>query len=161
MLRVKDIMETQVVTVRPDLSLSDLQDVLLERRVHGAPVVEGGKVVGIISRSDVVRQLKVEEERIAASAYLLEPYDADDLTLSAQNQAIEAAAQRLSQLHVRDMMIRDVAMIGPDAPLEELARCMLERRIQRVLVTEGPSLLGIVSVTDLVELFASGRVTAS
>jgi len=159
-LRVKDLMETEVVSLRPDLSLSELEEVLIRHRVHGAPVLEDGKVVGIISRSDVVRQLKLEEERIAASAFYLEPYEAHEDGAGDPDEVMEAAGQRLVNLRVRDMMVRDVVTIAPDASLQELARCMVERRIHRVLVTEGDALLGIVSSHDLVELFASGRARA-
>jgi CBS domain-containing protein len=156
-LRVKDLMETQVVSVRPDLTVSELEEVLIRHRVHGAPVIEGGKIVGVISRSDVVRQLKLEEERIGASAFYLEPYEAHEDGPGDPAEVMEAAGQRLVRLHVRDMMVRDVVTIAPEASLQELARRMVERSIHRVLVTEGEALRGIVSSRDLVELFASGR----
>ena len=55
-LRVKDLMQSDVVTVGPDLTLRELEEVLLRHRIHGVPVVERGRIVGHISRSDVVRQ---------------------------------------------------------------------------------------------------------
>lgn len=157
-LAVEDLMETDVVTVEPELTLSELEDVLLQSRVHGAPVLEEGRIVGIISRSDIVRQMKLEEQRIADSAFYLEPYDADDLAEADHARVLEAAGRRLMTLRVRDMMILDVVTVAPDASIQELALCMLTRGIHRVLVTEGEKLVGIVSSQDMVELIASGRL---
>ncbi|MGH0031946.1 MAG: CBS domain-containing protein [Myxococcota bacterium] len=157
MVTARDLMETEVLTVSPDLALSDLEEVLLRKRVQGAPVVEDGRLVGIISRSDVVRQLKLEEERIAESAFYFEPFDADRRDADEDRRVMQAAAGRLATLRVRDMMVPDIETIGPEVSVEDVARRMLDRRIHRLLVTEGDTLLGLVSSLDLVELIASGR----
>ena len=74
--------------------------------------------------------------------------------------AEEAIASRWEHLHVEDVMVRDLICVGPDETLDKVAKTMLERRIHRVLVTEGEHLLGVVSSLDLVGLFAEGRVEA-
>jgi CBS domain-containing protein len=154
---VGDLMQRGVVTIAPDRPLAELDEVLLSHRILGAPVVDHGRLVGIVSRSDVVRQLSVERSRIAASAFYLEPFDADDRSDEDYRRVIEAAASRIAQLHVRDVMIEDLVTVRPDATLQEIAQAMLDRRIHRVLVTEGGELRGIVSSLDLVGLFAEGR----
>lgn len=153
----RDLMQTDVVTVGANRPLGELEEVFLRHRIHGAPVVDGGRLVGIVSRSDVVRQLKLEEQRIAASAFYLEPFDADESRAEDQARVLEAAASRVGKLRVRDMMIDDLICVAPDASLAAVARRMLERRIHRILVTEGDRLLGIVTSLDLVQLFADGR----
>ncbi len=150
-------MRTKLVTVSPDMPLAEFEDVLLRNKIQGAPVVEGGRLVGIVSRSDVVRQLKVEEARIAASAFYLEPFDADVQRAEDHERVLLSAASRLPKLRVRDMMMTDLVTVSPDTPLTEVARRMLDRRVHRVLVTEGETLLGLVSTLDLVALFADGR----
>jgi CBS domain-containing protein len=152
-------MRTEVVTVPPELPLSELADVLLRHKIQGAPVVEDGRLVGIISRSDVVRQLKVEEERISDSSFYLEPFDADTHRAEDHESVLQSAASRMPKLCVRDMMIMDLVTVSPATPLEDVARRMLEERVHRVLVTEGGALRGILSSLDLVALFADGRVT--
>ena len=154
-----EYMRTEVVTVRPDLPLSELADVLLRHRIQGAPVVEDGRLVGIISRSDVVRQLKVEEERISDSSFYLEPFDADEHRAEDQERVLQSAASRMPKLCVGDMMITDLVTVSPETPLDAVARQMLERRVHRVLVTEDGVLHGILSSLDLVALFAERRVT--
>ena len=153
----RDLMQTDIVTVDPSRPVSELEEVLLRHRIQGAPVVEHGRLVGIVSRSDVVRQLKLEEERIAASAFYLEPFDADEHREEDQSRVLEAAASRIAKLRVRDVMIDDLITVAPDATLQQIARTMLDRRVHRLLVTEGDELRGLVSSLDLVELFADGR----
>jgi len=154
-------MQAEVVTVRPDMPLSELGGVLLRERIHGAPVVEAGRVVGIVSRSDVVRQLKVEEQRLTDSAYYLEPFDADLRSPDDDLRMGEAVAARVAKLCVHDVMIDDILSVVPDATLQEVAKVMLERPVQRVLVMEGGALLGLISSLDLLRLFAEGKVTGS
>lgn len=155
----RDIMQTDIVTVAPLRPVAELQEVLLRHRIHGAPVVEGGRLVGIVSRSDVVRQMKLEEERIAASAFYFESFDAEEHRDEDHARVLQAAASRLAKLCVRDVMIEDLITVGPDAPIREIAQVLVERRIQRLLVTEGDALRGLISSLDLVKLFANGRAT--
>lgn len=54
MLRVRDIMTTDVVTVSPQATLREVAELLAARHVSGVPVVEGGRVVGVVSASDVL-----------------------------------------------------------------------------------------------------------
>lgn len=51
----REIMSHPVVTIGPDAELRDLAELMVERRVNPVPVVEAGKLVGIVSRSDIVR----------------------------------------------------------------------------------------------------------
>ena len=155
----RDLMQIDVVTVEAGRPLTELEEVLLRHKIHGAAVVEHGKLVGIVSRSDVVRQLKLEEERIAASAFYLEPFDADDRRPEDYERVLEAAASRVAKLHVRDLMVGDLISVSPDASLQQVASVMLDRRVHRVLVTEGDELRGIVSSLDLVRLFADGSAS--
>lgn len=151
-----EVMRCDVVTVRPDLSLRELETVLLRERIQGAPVVEGGRVVGVVSRSDVVRQLKLEEERITAASYYLEPFDAEHRAAAEDDRILEGVGARVAKLRVRDVMIEDVVSVAPDATLGEVARCMLERPVHRVFVLEGEELRGVISSLDLVRQLAEG-----
>ena len=57
----RDLMQSPVRTVRPEMSLADLERTFLEAGYSGFPVVDGGKLVGVVTRSDVVRRLSVEQ----------------------------------------------------------------------------------------------------
>ena len=54
MLKLRDIMTRDVVSAAPDLTIREAMELLSERHVSGAPVVDGGKVVGVFSASDLL-----------------------------------------------------------------------------------------------------------
>jgi len=57
MLSVKDVMRHKPITITPDYSLEDAIYILLNRRFHSLPVVEDGKVVGIVTTTDFLKQM--------------------------------------------------------------------------------------------------------
>lgn len=151
-------MQTDLVCVRPDMPLFELEEVLLRERVGGVPVVDGGSVVGVVSRSDVLRTIELERSRVeSTSAFYLEPFDADERTERDEDRVTEALAARLKELRVEDAMVRDLIHVAPGESLQKVAQTMLERRVHRLLVMEAGQLLGIVSTLDLVRLFAEGK----
>ena len=54
MLRLRDIMTTEVVTLDPNVTIREAMDTFTSRRISGAPVVEGGGVVGVVSATDLL-----------------------------------------------------------------------------------------------------------
>lgn len=158
-MQVREVMQTEVATIGPDADLRALDELLLERRIQGVPVVAGEKVVGIISRSDVVRQLHAEESRFEAEVdFYLSPFDETERRPGADREVSEAVAARLRQLRVKDAMTEDVIAVAPDDDLARAARSMVERRIHRLLVLEGGRLAGLVSSLDVLRLVAEGRL---
>ena len=156
-LRVRDVMSRKpLVTIGPDATLAELERVLIEHRVTGVPVVERGKVVGVISRSDVVRQISVGRTlaEIAVDYY----HDLRGPVGSGQGLAEDAelsgriVGDRLETTRVRDAMAERVIAVSPSDYVARAAREMLERGIHRVLVLEEGALVGIVSSLDLVAL---------
>jgi len=158
-VRVADVMQRALVTVAPDLPLHELQELLLRERISGVPVIERERVVGVVSRSNLLRQLEVERSQFATTAaFYLEPFDVETESESQRMQVPAAVAAHFEKLRVRDAMVRDVLSVSPGASLAEAAQLMVARRVHRVLVLEGGRLAGLVSALDLVGLVASGRL---
>src|SRR5262249_19908934 len=153
-LRARDVMQANVLSVPPELTLAALEDFLLSKRISGAPVVEDGNVIGIVSRSDVVRCLSLERS--------LSGLIADGLASPEETtppvRLPDDLEERLSAHTVRDAMVVDPVAVRPDAPIAEVARLLHERHIHRVLVIEGTTLRGVISTLDLVRLIAAGRL---
>ncbi|VVB89668.1 Inosine-5'-monophosphate dehydrogenase [uncultured archaeon] len=59
---VKDIMKKKVYSISPDSSLEDASETMVKHRVNRLPVIENGKLVGILTRSDIIRGLSKEQE---------------------------------------------------------------------------------------------------
>ncbi len=153
-------MQTRVRTVSAEESLLELERFLLAENLSGAPVTDGGKLVGVVSRSDVLRQLIVER---AESEYAAD-YELAWGMLGGEERDVErwitdTAAEQLAGLKVKDAMIHDVKTVSPDTPVEDVARLMIDKGIHRVIVTDGGELAGIVTSMDLVRLFADGKAT--
>ena len=60
--RAEDLMSEEVVTVGPDDGVEDLAELMVKRRVNPVPVVENGKLVGIVSRADIIDMMAAEME---------------------------------------------------------------------------------------------------
>lgn len=142
MLKLKDIMTRDVVSTAPDMTLRDAMELLSERHVSGAPVVDGGKVVGIFSATDLL-------------AFLA---DLDDTTPLITFRQRSGRRTPLEDVTVDEVMTRKVQSLPPDCSVDEAAVLMGERQIHRVLVMQGDVLLGIVSTFDVAKAVAEHRI---
>lgn len=138
---VESVMQRDVVTLHPGSSARDAGRLLAEHRIGGAPVVdEAGRVVGVLSQSDLARLGAERPSTAAAGAFFSDVDDYRDIG------ALPAAA---SVVPVARLMSHDVLSVAPGATLAEAARRMRERRVHRLLVVEDGALRGVVSAFDL------------
>ena len=147
----KDIMQRQVVTVSPDAPLHSTQRLFYEEGIHGAPVVdEQGRVVGMITSTDILRAATETEEVGPKGADYFG--DEPDYPSGLRPLATEDFQERLQDITVADFMTEGVVHVAPSTPISELARTIRENKIHRLLVVENGTLRGIVSTFDLVTL---------
>jgi len=156
-LTARDIMQGAVRTVDPDMSLVDFERLLLSERIGGAPVMDKGKLVGVVSRSDIIRVLSLEQSiaEVQSRAY-------DHKSEVSERRAMELigghVGQRMQELRIRDAMTDVRATVDPDATLQEIARAMVTHKIHRVLVMQDGKMLGVVSRLELVRLIENGSL---
>lgn len=156
---VRDIMETDVVTVRPDLPVKRLMEVLEENRISGAPVVDDEEnVVGVVSATDVVRLAAEEEEESGARTGSGEE-ESGYFYAGGRGGFLPALPSglpktRLGTRPVRDVMTRATFSVRPEATLPEAARFLHQARIHRALVFDGSRLLGLVTTMGIMEALA-------
>ncbi len=142
MLKLKDIMTRDVVSAGPDMTIRDAMELLSERHISGAPVVDGGKVVGIFSSSDLLALLA----------------DLNDTTPSLTFRRRKSRTTPLEDVTVDEVMTRKVQSLPPDCSIEEAAQVMMKKQIHRVLVMEGDTVLGIVSTSDVAKAVAEHKI---
>jgi len=149
-------MTTTITTVEPALLLSELNEVLLRDDISGAPVVDEGRLVGIISQSDVIRAVAAVQESVAetVSDYYQEPPFQGVTGSGYLPRESEVVGRRLAELRVRDVMSTRLITVAADSRAAQVAAQLIRYGIHRVLVAEGDKLLGIISSLDLVELVA-------
>ena len=160
MLSVEKIMQSNPTTVSPDMTLVDLESLFLSTRFTGFPVVKEDRLIGVISRSDIIRSLVTERSR---SEQLCDFYCGAQLQNSDdQGQSLEATAAqvgvRIAELRVEDAMVRNVVSIDASESLQHLAQLMLDGHIHRLLVVNGDRLVGLITSMDLVRAIAEGRL---
>ncbi len=155
---IADIMQRKVRTIAPERTLPELERELLRSRVGALPVVDrDGKLVGIVSRSDVVRQLCLERSLGEAMADAYRDQTDSGFVEKSQHAIALGIGQRMERLCVRDVMIHDLITVAPDLPVEDAAKLLWERRIHRLPVLENGRLVGIVSSLDFTRLVAEAR----
>jgi len=145
-MKARDVMVSPVTTVTPNASVRDAAKLLLHRHFSALPVVDDkGKLVGIISESDLMRRSETGTER-HRSCWLR--FIAGDDTLAAEYA--RAHAKR-----VGDVMTRKVVTAHPDTPLDDIAALLEKYGIKRVPLVSDGQLVGIVSRADLVKALAN------
>ena len=139
MLRVTDIMTTDVATATPDTTLREAVAILADNHVGGVPVLRGDKVVGVFSAADLL-------------AYLT------DLNEGPPSDSLRRRRTSLEQVTVSELMTRELKSLSPNCTVEQAADFMRQNQIHRVLVMDGSRLVGIVTTTDVAKAVAEHRL---
>ncbi|MBK7874341.1 MAG: CBS domain-containing protein [Planctomycetes bacterium] len=151
----KDIMRTDVATLRPEDSLESAIELFEEMHISGAPVVDGsGTLVGVLSGSDIARFAREKGKGIRAAGERLEGLD-DELT---EEEGLfdvdEYSEELLGRERVCDWMTAKVISAHADSSLRDLCKLMSREAVHRVVISNGKKLAGIVTSFDVVRCVA-------
>lgn len=119
-MKVEDFMTTEVVSVEIPGNRDDVLKILKRTGISGVPVLKDGRLVGIITRKDMLR--KADETQLGL------------------------------------LMTPDPATVSADASIQDAARAMIEHDVRRLPVVDGESLVGLLSVADLISAIAQLRI---
>jgi len=149
LIKAKDLMTVDPVCIAPSAGIRELAHLFDEHEISGVPVVDHqGKVIGVVSKTDLIRRCAEGTEEIAPS-YMFEAL-ADQEERDTSERALPEPL-----VCVEEFMTEDPLMVPPDTPAAEVARLMFEKRIHRVIVSDRDrSPLGIITSLDLLGLFA-------
>ncbi len=153
--QIRDLMTQEVVTLHPDMTLREVDRVLLSYGVGGGPVVEDGALVGVVSRSDIVRFLYGEQsEASRVSGYYTSPFPIPVPALEHLARDTRRIADHMTSEKVRTIMSTDVRSVEPGDSVRAVAAMMVQEGFHRVPVLEAGLLVGIVTSMDLVAQLA-------
>lgn len=159
-LTARQIMHADPICASPQESLQQLRQRLVSAHVSGMPVVERGRLVGVISRSDIARVESLLEslEGAVAEQSSWQDQQADGFSHAAPPPAGLPGnlQERLAKMRVGEAMRRQVITCRPDAAVPDIARQMLEHHVHRIIVVEDDRPVGVVSALDLARLVAGG-----
>lgn len=182
MLKVRDAMTREVLTVTPETTLREAVELFVSRHVSGAPVVEGKNVVGVVSATDVldfvatnppVPRPKVDRREIGEWAELpaSEPDDAEPGSYFADlwDDAGAESTQRFSDSEgpewdvfaehtVQDVMTQTVCSVPSTHPITAAAEYMKTASVHRLLVIDEGELVGIITSSDIARAVADHKL---
>jgi CBS domain-containing protein len=143
---VGDVMQRDPVTIAPDADLESLLRTLREHELPGVPVVDGERLVGIVTESDLV--LRSDDSSLHLPHYFelfggfvfLEP-------LSHFEDRLRKATAALA----KDLMTEDPVTIEPSATVQQAARLIARSKHNRLPVVEHGRLRGVVTRLDVLD----------
>jgi CBS domain-containing protein len=126
-MKIRDLMEREVATLDFTDRLDLADDIMRLGRIRHLPVLDGERLVGILSQRDLFR---------AAVSSLLQ---------------LRRTTERewLAAIPITAVMTSSVVTVTPEAPLRRAVALMLEHRIGCLPVVEGDRLVGIVTLDDI------------
>ena len=150
-LTAKDVMNSELLTVRDDMTVAERAAFLVENEVSGVPVEDvEGRLVGVVSLSDVARSLTGRDEAV------LTHRDTDYYLRSWEERfnAEDIAGLRVAESEetVGEIMTPSILAVDEEMPIGRVAEKMIDARIHRLLVTRDRKVVGILSTTDLLGL---------
>lgn len=143
MLKAKDIMSEELITVTPATPVIEAARILLDKRINGLPVLdEAGQLVGIICQSDLVAQQK--RFPIPSVFNLL-----DGLIPISSPKVLEKEMQKIAASRVAEAMSSNPETVNPETSLEEIATLMVSKGFHTLPVVERGKLVGIIGKEDV------------
>ncbi len=145
MLKVKDIMTTDVISVTPQTEIVQAAKLLLKKRINGVPVVdEKGTLVGILCESDLIIQ---QQKFPVPSLFTF----LDGFVPLTSMKRLEAEVQKMSAVIVADAMTPNPLTVTPEMTVEEVASIMVGKKCHTLPVVEDGRLVGIVGKDDILK----------
>lgn len=145
MLKARDIMTKDVVTVTPDTEITRAAKLLLDNHFNGLPVVDdNGRLVGIICQDDLVIQQK-KLPLPSVFTFL------DGLIPLTSYRSLEKEMGKIAATKVAQAMTPDPITIDPDASLEDIATLMVNNNIHTLPVLDQDRLVGVIGKEDVLK----------
>jgi acetoin utilization protein AcuB len=126
-VRIRDVMTKNPITVDSETLILDALRVMKERNVRRLPVLERGKLVGIVTQKDLNEAAPVPTTSTSAHEF-----------------------HDFAKMKVKEVMKKDPLTLGPDTPFEEALKIGKKNKISSFLVMENGELIGITTESDLV-----------
>jgi len=127
-MRIRDVMTKNPVTIDSETLVLDAQRIMKENNIRRLPIVDKGKLVGIITQHDLLEA---------------SPSPATSLSIHELNYL-------LAKMKVKEIMKKNPVTITPDTPFEEALRIGQEKKIGSFPVVDNGKLIGIATESDIV-----------
>jgi len=145
MLKAKDIMTKDVITIGAATTIEELSRTLMEHKISGAPVVDdSGNLIGIVTENDLINQNK--RLHIPTVMRLF-----DSFIMLENPGKIEKEIKKMAATTVDEICVKKVVSVTEDASAEDIATIMSEKKVHLIPVVDGKKILGIIGKMDLIK----------
>ena len=149
MLKAKDIMTREIITISPETEIAQAAKLLLVNRINGVPVIDdAGELVGILCQSDLIIQQK--NIPIPSLFTLL-----DGFIPLTSSKKLDKEVAKIAATKTEDAMTANPVTVNPDTGIEEVAALMVEKSYHTLPVVETDKLVGIVGKEDVLRTLIS------
>lgn len=150
MLKAKDIMTKEVITVSSDTEIAQAAALLLERHINGLPVIDkDGSLQGILCQSDLMAQ----QGKIPLPSFFVILDGAIPLS---SPRHMEKEVKKMAAIKVSEAMTTEPVTVDPETSLEEIATLMVRNNIHTLPVLENGFLVGVIGKEDILRTLIPG-----
>jgi CBS domain-containing protein len=155
MKKVKDFMNSKVVSFKPDDSIFDAAQTFAKMGISGAPVVNKDRIIGVVSETDIVKFMSVKLAHFMDAS--IKPTQSLTMLCLYVIKAgkcqvdIRKNIEKLYKTRVKDVMSKDALTVDPDMNVFEAAALMEKHDINRLPVVVKGRLVGIIARADLIK----------
>ena len=145
MMKVKEVMQTKVITIPMNTEIKEIARTLCENNISGVPVVDSdGNLVGIVSEGDLLH--KETEPKTPHMMTIL-----GEIIFYFGVKKYESDLKKLFALQASEIMTPDVLTIDKESDIGEAATLMVNNKIKCLPVLENGKIIGIVSRMDIIK----------
>ncbi len=143
MLKARDIMTREVITVYPETEIVQAAKLMIEKHLNGLPVVDReGHLKGIICQSDLMAQ----QRKIPLPSFFIL---LDSPIPLSSSQQIDSEIRKMAAIAVAEAMTADTVTIDPDTSVEDIATLMVKHNTHTLPVLEQDRLVGVIGKEDI------------
>ena len=138
-MKAKDIMYTEVITVKQTTTLRELNEILQRNNITAAPVVDDeNRVVGMVTEGDLIRAILPSYLELHENSLYLHDFE-----------YLEERVHHVENMQVKEIMTPGVISVTEDTPILKVGSIFLLKRIERIPVMRGDKLVGIINRSDI------------
>jgi CBS-domain-containing membrane protein len=144
MLKAKDIMTRDVITVKKTTTLGELAGIITQHNISGTPVVDDkGNLQGIVTENDLISQ-----NRRLHIPTILRLFDA---FIPLGTSKLENEIKRISASTVEDIFTKEVVTVDEETPVDTVATIMAEKNMHLLPVVTKGEIVGIIGKKDIIK----------
>ena len=149
MLKAKDIMTSEVITVQMGTTVNELAEVLWKNRISGAPVLDDDdNVVSVVTENDLIDHSK--KFHIPTMISLL-----DSVIFLESSKKTEKEIKKMAGNTVQDICSKELVTVDREAGLDEIATIMANKKVHTLPVMQDDRLIGVIGKSDIIRTMAT------